>query len=67
MGEQRGRSPHLFLLSQQLSSEGTGPVELASLGKGHCARQVSLLPSWHCSKSHTHTDTHRAGASRAKA
>lgn len=58
MEEHRGRGPHLFLLSEQHSSEEKGPVELAVLGNGHCARQVSLLPYWH--RSDSHTDTHTA-------
>lgn len=58
MEEHRGRGPHLFLLSELHSSEEKGPVELALLGNGHCARQVSLLPYWH--RSDSHTDTHTA-------
>lgn len=37
------------------------PVELALLGNGHCASQVSLLPYWHWGNSHTHTLTESKG------
>ncbi len=57
-GGTEGTGPTSVSAQQAAQFWGKGPVELALLGNGHRARQVSLLPYWHRGNSHTHTHTH---------
>lgn len=60
-GGTEGTGPTSVSAQQTAQFWGKGPVELALLGNGHCARQVSLLPYWHWVNNHTHTHTKSKG------